>query len=186
MQDIVSIIKKGGIGVIATDTLYGVVGSAFLPEAVERIYDVKGRDENKPFIVLVSSIVDLKKFGIKLTEKHRVFLKNVWPGKVSVILPCTSKKFEYLHRGTKSLAFRMPDKKDLIELLKKTGPLVAPSANPQGMPPATTATGAKNYFKKSVDFYVSEGRKEGEPSVIISLVKKEPEIIRGSLLKLKK
>ena len=145
-MNVFPILKKGNIGVIPTDTLYGIVGSAFSKKAVERIYEVKGRDENKPFIVLIASISDLKKFDIALTVPQKKLLDGVWPASVSVILPCPQKKFQYLHRGTKSLAFRLPKDRELQTFLKQTGPLVAPSANPQGGKPAETIAEAKKYF----------------------------------------
>jgi len=171
-------IKKGGVGVLATDTLYGIVGSAFSRAAVRRIYAIKGRDDRKPFIILISSERELRRFGIALAREQKEYLESVWPGPVSVILPCPEKKFEYLHRGVKSLAFRVPKSKALRGFLKTAGPLVAPSANPQGCMPARTILEAKKYFGDSVDFYLAGGRKEGKPSKIVSLVSGAPEVLR--------
>jgi len=177
-KDIFKIIKNGGIGVVPTDTLYGIVGSAFSKSAVERIYSAKGRTKQKPFIILISSLNDLKKFGIVLNKDQKSFLNDVWPGAVSVILSCKSKKFEYLHRGKNSLAFRLPKKKKISAFLKKTGPLVAPSANPQGLIPAHTIGEAKDYFGSDMDFYVSGGLLDAKPSTIIFLSDKGPKTLR--------
>ena len=177
MQSILKI-KKDGIGILPTDTLYGVVGSAFSKKAVSRIYDVKGRNEGKPLIILIPSTTEIEKFAIKLSKAQTEYLNSIWPGPVSVILPCAQKKFHYLHRGTKSLAFRMPRSKKLRDLLAKTGPLVAPSANPQGEKPAHTIAEAKKYFGEHVDFYVPGGRKVGKPSRVISLLSSKPVIVR--------
>ncbi len=174
----IEMLKAGGVGIVPTDTLYGVCGSALSKSVVERIYRLKGRDEDKPFIVLISSIDDLKKFGIKLSPENVAFLDRTWPAQVSVILPCLLKKFEYLHRGKISLAFRLPKEKKLRDFLKETGPLVAPSANPQGESPANTIVEAKKYFDDMVDFYMAGGRKEGKPSKIVSLLGGSPEILR--------
>ncbi len=179
MIQIEKILKKDGVGILATDTLYGVVGSAYSKKAVKRVFGVKGRDSHKPLIVLIASMVDLSGFGIKITPTQKQFLDTVWPGPVSVILPCLSKKFEYIHRGSKSIAFRLPKNKKLQELLKKTGPLVAPSANPQGGKPATTIRQAKKYFSDKVDFYVT-GRPSGKASTIIDMTTGIPQIIRKS------
>jgi L-threonylcarbamoyladenylate synthase len=168
-SELAIILKTNGIAVFPTDTLYGVVGSALSKKTVERIYRLKGRDENKPFIILVSSYKDLEIFGVTLSLEQKKFLTSVWPGPVSVILPCPFKKFEYLHRGSKTLAFRMPKNKALQTLLRKTGPLVAPSANPQGEAPAETIVEAKAYFSNQVDAYVAGGRKKGKPSTVVSL-----------------
>ncbi len=175
---VVNNLKKGAIGIFPTDTLYGVVGSALSKKAVERIYHAKGRSETKPLIILISAISDIKKFGIELTPEHIAFLETVWPGPVSIILPCHNQKFAYLHRGTKSIAFRMPKNRFLREFLKRTGPLAAPSANPQGLKPAHTVAEAKKYFSTSMDFYIAGGRKVGKPSRVISLLSGKPEVIR--------
>lgn len=182
------LLNNGGIGILPTDTLYGLVGQALSQAAVERIYRVKGRKPTKPLIILIGAVSDIQKFGVprKIIQEHIKILSGLWPGKVSVILPVgkeNQKKFRYLHRGTNSLAFRLPRKKNLQALLKKTGPLVAPSANPEGLTPAETVREAKKYFNDSVDFYIPGGRKKGKPSVLVSLATKKPAVLRGELPK---
>ena len=166
---IVSILLSGGIGVFPTDTLYGVIGSAFKKETVERIYKLRKRDFKKPMIILISSLNDLKIFDIKLNKKQKDILKNLWPGKISIVLDCPLKKFSYLHRGMKTLALRFPKSKQLINILKKTGPLIATSANIAGKKPATSFIEAKKYFKDKVDFYVDAGKLKSKPSTLVRL-----------------
>jgi L-threonylcarbamoyladenylate synthase len=135
------------------------------------VYELRERNLKKPSIILISDIKDLKFFGIKTDRKTQEILARLWPGKVSVILPCADKKCSYLHRGTKSLAFRLPDRKELVNLIKKTGPLIAPSANLEGLLPATTVKEARDYFEDAVDFYVSGGKLESLPSTIVEIKK---------------
>ncbi len=170
-------LKTGGIGVIPTDTLYGLVGLALKPNTVARIYQVRRRSPDKPFIILISKLADLKKFDIELSSSQEDFLTKNWPGPLSVILPCPNPKFRYLHRGTKTLAFRLPSSKLLRALLSSTGPLVAPSANPEGLPPAKTIKEAKGYFGDRIDFY-SSGKVKNEPSTLISLVGEKVVVLR--------
>jgi len=162
-------IKKDKIGVIPTDTIYGVVASAWSKKAVERAYKIMKRNQKKPFVILISSIKDLDNFNIKLDKNTENILKQIWPGKVSVILPVPSKKFKYLHRGTKTLAFRVPKKPSLVKLLKKTGPLISTSANPEGKKPAETMAEAKKYFGDKVDFYANGGKMKSLPSTLIEI-----------------
>ena len=178
------IFQKDGLGVIATDTLYGLAGSAFSKKAVERIYKLKKRDPKKPLIILISSLADLALFKIKADQKTREKLNKHWPGKVSIIFPCPFKKFTYLHRGGKTLAFRLPAKKDLQRLLKKTGPLVAPTANPQGKAPAKTAKQARTYFGKQVDFYLDQGRLDSPPSTLIVIENNKTRVLRQGEVKI--
>lgn len=168
-EEIIRPLKLGKIGVIPTDTIYGIVGSALNPETVEKIYRLRKRAPDKPFIILISSIGDLKKFNVKLTDKQKEFLKKIWPNPVSVVLECFSEKFKYLHRGTKTLAFRIPKNKWLIKILAKTGPLVVPSANYEGEKPSETIEDAKKYFGNQVDFYIDGGIIKSKPSTLVHL-----------------
>jgi L-threonylcarbamoyladenylate synthase len=173
------ILERGGVGVLPTDTIYGIVGSALKPKTVERIYRLRRRNRKKPMIILIGSIDDLKRFGVNHDSKTKEILNRFWPGKVSIILPCPSKKFAYLHRGAKTLAFRLPAKRSLREFLRKTGPLVAPSANPEGKPPAKTIREAKKYFGKKVDFYLDIGRLAGKPSKLVDLLSRRRAVVRA-------
>lgn len=164
-----AVLAGGGVGVLPTDTIYGIVGSALAPKTVERIYRLRRRNKKKPVIVLIESLDDLKKFGVALTSKERALTKRLWPGKVSIILPCRSAKFAYLHRGTKTLAFRMPKPRWLRALLAETGPLVAPSANIEGEPPAKTVAKARRYFGTKIEFYGDAGTIASAPSTLVAL-----------------
>ena len=156
-------LKRGEIAVIPTDTIYGIVCSALKKESVEKLYKIRKRDSLKPMIILIGSLDDLSIFNIKKSE----IFNKYWPGRVSIIVECNN--FEYLHRGKKTLAFRLPDDKDLINILKISGPIVAPSANIEGQPPAETIEKAKEYFGERVDIYVDKGIIKSKPSKIISL-----------------
>ncbi|MCI0532675.1 threonylcarbamoyl-AMP synthase [bacterium] len=175
----ISILKSGGIGVMPTDTIYGIVCSALLPSAVERLYRVRRRDTEKPFIVLILDVSELMRFCIAPNEQDKKMLDGLWPGKVSVIFPCSSPEFFYLHRGTKEIAFRIPADDSLRAFLKKAGPLAAPSANPAGLPPAETIEEARNYFGKEADFYIDGGHITGNPSKLVRLRDGEIEILRA-------
>lgn len=154
-KDFIKILKNDGVGIMLTDTIYGFVGSSFSKKAISRIYKIKGRDKGKKLINLISDIKDIKKFGIDYRPYEKI-LKKYWPGKVTIIIKGTS--------------FRLPKKKSLINILKKTGPLVAPSANPQGFLPAENITEAKKYFGEKVDFYLKGTKPNKKPSKIIKIL----------------
>jgi L-threonylcarbamoyladenylate synthase len=163
-------LRNGGVAVIPTDTLYGIVAPALNKQAVEKVYALRKRSPQKPCIILIPDIKSLELFGIKLTSDQKIFLQNHWPNPLSIILPTPLKKFTYLHRDTNALAFRMPKQKALRDFLKKTGPLIAPSANVEGAPPAQTITEAKNYFGNNV-LYKAGGRKNAPASTLVALSK---------------
>ncbi len=151
--NVVQNLRAGNVGVLRTDTLYGLVCLANNQAAVERVFAIKGRDETKSPIILIGDSVQL--FDTP-SEKEQAVLQRVWPGKTSVIL--NSKKAPaWIERDNGSVAYRLPDSPLLQKLLKSTGPLIAPSANPQGDPPAQNIQQAVAYFGDTVDFYIDEG-----------------------------
>ncbi len=177
-KEIVEKLKNNGVGILLTDTIYGLVGSALSKKVIKRIYSLRQRNSQKPMIILISCLNDLKLFGVKTDGEIRKHLLKLWPGKISVILPCSLKKFEYLHRGSKTLAFRLPFKKELVNLIKQTGPLVAPSANPEGLAPAENIEQARKYFGQKVNFYLDAGKSQSLPSTLIQIINHKIVVLR--------
>jgi L-threonylcarbamoyladenylate synthase len=162
-------LKGGGIGVAPTDTIYGIVCSALNEKAVEKVYEVRRRRPEKPCIILIADVADLALFGIAVDWTTEQLMNQLWPGPVSIVLPCLAEQFAYLHRGTHTLAFRLPADEELRASLRETGPLIAPSANPEGLSPAVTIEKAREYFSDNVDFYEDAGPRVGEPSTVLEV-----------------
>lgn len=167
LQELIANIKAGQTGVMPTDTIYGIVASVKFPEAIERIYELTGRPKDKPFIVLVADPSGLDEFKIEVSEAQQESLDRLWPGPVSVILPCPSAEMEYIHRGKQSIALRVPDLPWLESLLKETGPIIATSANPPGQPTPDNLPEIKQSLP-GLDFYV-EGQVSDTPSKLVKL-----------------
>lgn len=173
MKSFKEIIKEGGIAVMRTDTLYGIVADAHNQKSVQRIYSVKKRNLLKPVIVLIADYHDLQKFGIILTMDLKKHLEKYWPGKVSIILKPEQSLINthYIHKGTEGIAFRMPSNEKLRDLLRDVGPLVAPSANPEGLTPAKNIQEAIDYFGDEVDYYLDGGEvTDTKPSKVVKIV----------------
>lgn len=172
--EVVTTLMSGGIGVIRTDTLYGVVASARDEHAVARVYALKRRDPSKAVIVLIGSVSQL--FD-QVPERARPVIETVWPGPVSVILP-TEHGPEWVHRGSQTIAYRLPADDNLRRLLQETGPLIAPSANPESLPPATTVEEAIAYFGDMVDVYVDGGSTDGTAASQLFSIDESGEVTR--------
>ncbi len=167
-------IKSGDVGVLPTDTTYGLVASAQIPGAAKRIHVLKGRD-GKPGTLIAATVEQLAELGVKLRYLRAV--EHFWPNPISVVIPIDP-ALSHLHQGKMSLAMRIPSNKKLLDLLEKTGPLITTSANNSGHPPATTIAQARIYFGDDVDFYVNGGEQLGEPSTIIRVIDDAIEVIR--------
>lgn len=172
-QKIVALLGKGAVGVLPTDTLYGLVCRASDDAAVKRLYALKKR-EAKPGTVIAASLDQLIELGIK--ARYLKAVRHFWPGSVSIVVP--SHDLAYIHLGKGSIALRIPANESLIKLLQQTGPLLTTSVNYTGQPPANTLSQAQKYFDK-LDFYVRAGDLSArKPSTIIRIVDDAVEILR--------
>lgn len=168
-MDLIKTLKNGGIAVMPTDTIYGLVCCALNEVSVGKLYEMRKKPPYKPLIILISDIEDLKKFSIVVSDAQRKVLDTYWPGAVSVIFDYSNNDFNYLTHSTDTITFRLPQDLELRNLLKETGPVIAPSANLSGMPPAKTPEEAKSYFGNTVDMYIDGGEIVGNASKIIKL-----------------
>ncbi len=176
---LVEMIRGGAIGVIPTDTVYGLVCVAADREAVKRLYALKKR-EHKPGTIIAADIEGLVLLGIK--RRYLTAVAHLWPGAVSVETPHA---VDYLSQGTGRQAIRIPDNDALRHLLVETGPLQTTSANQPDEPTATSIAEAQAYFGKAVDFYVDGGDLSGRPpSTIIRIVDDAIEILRVGAVKI--
>lgn len=164
--EVASVLNTGGIVILRTDTLYGVIARADDEQAVRRVYELKGRDETKSPIILIADVTDTYD---EIPQAATATVNELWPGKVSIILS-SDRAPSWIQRGNKSVAYRLPDSSHLRSLISQTGPLIAPSANPQGEHPAMTIEEAIDYFGESIDLYVDGGIvKDSTPSQIIRI-----------------
>lgn len=172
----------GAVGVLPTDTVYGLVARAHDQSAVQRLYDLKSR-EGKPGTLIAADTSQLAELGLK--TRYLKAVEQFWPGAVSVILPCSDPALQYLHQGKYSLAVRIPDQPELLRLLERTGPLLTSSANHPAEPTANTVDEARAYFGDKVDFYVDGGDLSGRaPSTVIRIVDDAIEVLREGAVKL--
>jgi L-threonylcarbamoyladenylate synthase len=167
IDKVVRVLKEGGIVCAPTDTIYGLLADADNRKAVERLYELR-RPSGRPFIVLIPDVEDALNFDIRMPRLGFALLSLG----LTVIFQKRTTIPTYLTRWRKSLALRVPSRGTFItKLMKKFGgPLVAPSANPEGMPPARDVKEAMDYFGDKIDLYVRGAKLEGKPSTIVKFV----------------
>lgn len=174
-------ITAGAVGALPTDTVYGLVAPAQVPDAVAKLYALKKR-EKKPGTLIAANSAQLVELGIK--ARYLKAVEQYWPNPISIIIP-TGPDLPYLHQGAYSLAVRIPADADIQALLTVTGPLLTSSANAPGKPPANTCKEAIAYFGDTIDYYVDGGDLSGrEASTIIRMVDDAVEVIREGSIKI--
>jgi L-threonylcarbamoyladenylate synthase len=175
------LLRAGQVGVIPTDTVYGLAALASNAGAVQELYDLKAR-EHKPGTIVAANIEQLVTLGIP--RRYLKAVEQFWPNSLSVVVPADA-NLQYLHQGKFSLALRVPADAALQQLLQETGPLLTSSANHPGQPPATTIKEAQAYFADTVPFYVDGGDLSGrQPSTIIRVVDDAIEVIREGAVRI--
>lgn len=176
-----NLLLDGSVGILPTDTVYGLVCAANNAEAVTRVYKLKSR-EHKPGTIVASSIDQLVALGLK--ARYLKAVEQYWPGPVTIVIPC-GPELNYLDMGLRTLAVRISDNETLNALIDVTGPLLTTSANLPGEKPADTIAEAEKYFGNSVDFYVEGGNlSDREPSTLIRVVDDAVEVLRQGAVKI--
>ena len=175
-------LKNGAVGFMPSDTIYGLSCRALNKNAVERLYKIKKRGKNKPFIVLISGTSQLPDLDVITTDVAPAL--RYWPGRLTIICDANNAPV-WLHRGTKTLAVRQPDDEALRNLIDKTGPLISTSANLASNKSALTVNKAQKYFGEKLDFYVDKGAINRKPSTIIRATFSKVEVVRQGAVKIK-
>ncbi|HCJ66939.1 MAG TPA: threonylcarbamoyl-AMP synthase [Elusimicrobia bacterium] len=151
------IIKKGGLVIFPTDTVYGLAANAFLPEARKRIYRVKGRKFDKPLIFLIDEIKKIYPLISELPKEAEKLIKRYWPGPLSIIFK-VSPLGVILTGGLKTIGLRIPDNKIALSLVTACGiPLATTSANLSGRESPNRAKQAIRNLKGKVELILASG-----------------------------
>jgi len=174
---------SGKIFIYPTDTIYGIGGNPFDENVVRRIADIKGRNENKQYIWLMSDFENLMNYVEIASEIYLDFLQKIWPAPVTVILNLNERTKEIINQD--SIAVRIPQNNFCLKLLKEISrPLISTSVNRTGENPLNEIDQIVNNFLPDVDaivFYY--GTTEKKSSTIIDLTSKQPKLVREGSIK---
>ena len=175
LEPLAAILKRGGVALLPTDTIYGLHAVATNEEAVARIAAIKARDGSKPFVVLGSSKAQLASIGARFEANSRI-VDELWPGPLTAIV--NLEKPVAASRGAASLAVRVPSLAWLRDLIEMTGPLASTSANLSGEPPVIAPHQLSNELLAAIDEIVDAGPLDGKASTIVDFTHAEPRLIR--------
>ncbi len=158
------VIKRGGIVVFPTETVYGIGADAYNKRALKRIYKIKGRPSDNPSMIHVSSMRMASSIGI-FTKRYYKTVERLWPGPLAFVVDARPG----LNRTEVSI--RMPGHKVALELIRASNtPIAAPSANISKRPSSTNAKHALKYFDGKVDLIIDSGpTRKGIESTILDL-----------------
>jgi L-threonylcarbamoyladenylate synthase len=160
------IIKKNGIVIYPTETVYGIGANIFSNIALEKVFAIKKRDTDKPVSVAVSDFGMMEDL-VYIGENEKRFIDMFLPGPVTVVLKKREKVSNLLTSGSDLLGIRFPAHDTTIKLIRLAGvPITSTSANFSGeAPPKRVAQ-----IKIAADYIIEGGDCSGEPSTVVDLV----------------
>jgi tRNA threonylcarbamoyl adenosine modification protein (Sua5/YciO/YrdC/YwlC family)/dephospho-CoA kinase len=178
------IIKRGGLVAVPTETVYGLAANGFDAKAVEKIYEVKGRPENKPLSLMVYDAGAMDELCEEVPDAARFLAECFWPGPLTIVLKAKNTVPEIVRAGGETVGLRCPKQEQTLELIKNAQlPLAAPSANPSGGKSPLSAREVLDYFDGKIDAVIDGGTCEnGFESTIIDMSRTPYIILRQGAL----
>ena len=186
MKKSAEILRNGGIVAIPTETVYGLAADALNPEAVRKIFAAKGRPQDNPLIVHVSSLDEIPPLVEKVDPRLYKLAEKFWPGPLTVIMKKSGLIPDEVCAGLPTVAIRMPSHPVAAAIIKASGvPLAAPSANASGRPSPTKAAHVAEDLDGRIDAIVDGGEcTVGVESTVITLATVIPCIVLKTKLSL--
>ncbi|WP_352419512.1 L-threonylcarbamoyladenylate synthase [Proteiniborus sp.] len=180
IKEAAEIIKGGGTVAFPTETVYGLGANALDETAIEKIFLAKGRPQDNPLIVHISSIAQLDDLVENIPEKAYLLMERFWPGPLTLIFNRTNKIPDRITGGLSTVAIRMPNNNIALELIKHSGlPIAAPSANTSGKPSPTNSSHVIHDLSGKIDMIIDGGSTGvGLESTVLDISGDIPTILR--------
>jgi L-threonylcarbamoyladenylate synthase len=181
---VAQIIARGGVIAFRTDTFYGLGADPFNRDAVQRIKHLKGREDHKPILIVLSDPAVVTRFIAEPGTTFEMLAEKFWPGPLTLVGQAVSDLPEEITAGTNTIGVRLPGDDRVRALVQACGgALTATSANPTNEVPARTAQKVFSYFGKEIDLIVDDGDAVTDrPSTVVDVCEVEPRLIREGVI----
>jgi L-threonylcarbamoyladenylate synthase len=179
VKDAINLLKQGEVVAFPTETVYGLGASIFIPEALQKIFTIKGRPSDNPLIVHIASIEEAELLAEDLPPAFYTLAQKFWPGPLTLVVKKRPHISPLVSCSLPTIALRMPSHPIALELIRGAGPLAAPSANLSGRPSPTSAEDVLEDFADKIPLVIDGGKCAiGIESTVISLLGKTPTLLR--------
>ena len=163
-----------------TDTFYGLGADPFNTMAVARIRALKGREENKPILLLLADASEADRFIADRSQQFEEVARKFWPGPLTIVGRAVADLLPEITAGTGTVGVRVPADSNVRDLVRECGgALTATSANPSGSEPARSAKDVREYFGDQIDLVIDGGEVTAtEPSTVLDVTTLPPRVLR--------
>ena len=178
IDQVVSILRHGGIIAYPTDTYYGIGCDIMNKKAIERIYQLRQRDKKKPFSFICSSLKNISRYA-KVTNYAYKNIRHLLPGPYTFVLPGSKLVPKIMLTNRKTAGIRVPDNRICMALVEALGnPIISTSAKAPDGSIFHDASLIHEYFDNRLDVVIDGGYISGKPSSVVSILDDTPEVIR--------
>lgn len=173
-------LKNGKLAAFPTETVYGLAAGILNQDALQRVYDVKGRPSNKPLPVQIADVDSLNYIASDIPEIGIRLIEAFFPGPLTIILNALDSVSPLITANTGKVGIRMPDHRVALELIKAAEmPIAAPSANTSGLEPPIDAQMILNDIGGKIEYIIDAGKcKLGNPSTVVDVTENTLKIVR--------
>lgn len=176
-------LRQGNLVAFPTDTVYGLAADPFNISAIIKLFETKGRDNNKAIAILVGNLNQVNLIAESFTDNAKILTRHFWPGGLTVIVP-KRKDIPDLLSGNQTIGIRMPDHPFALDLLNQYGPLATTSANLSGGPNPLNARDVLIQLNNRVPLIIDGGDCPGGiPSTIVDCTIEALHILRTGAIK---
>ena len=164
------VLGESGLIALPTESFYGLAVAPFDEQALARLWQVKGRSEGKPILVLIGDRSQLGPFVRNIPPAASVLMNAFWPGPLTIVFPAALGLSDAVTAGTGSIGMRLCAWQPLVDLLRRVGPVTGTSANREGIPPPRTAEEVQRNLGDALDLIIDAGPTPGgQPSTVIDV-----------------
>ncbi len=177
----VDLLKDGGVIAYPTDTIYGFGCDMYNKKAIQRIYQIKKRDTQKPFSFICSDLKNISLYAQVTNQAYKI-MKRCLPGPYTFILLGTKLVPKIMVTKRKTVGIRVPNNNICLSLVKTLGnPIISTSVGLSGGEVFSDPSLIEETFSSQIDLTIDGGLLASQPSTIISLIDDEVEVIREGL-----
>jgi L-threonylcarbamoyladenylate synthase len=179
------IIKKGGVVIFPTETVYGIGADVFNTKAIKKIFKIKGRSFSNPLSVHLSNKKDIQEIAVNLSDIAYMIIEKFLPGPLTIVLEKNKNIPDEVTAGKKTVGIRIPDHPVALRFIEESQTFIAaPSANFSGEKSPKNISEIPEKILSSVDFILDCGdTKIGVPSTVIDLTQNPPVILREGAIR---
>ena len=184
IQDAAKVVANGGVIAFRTDTFYGLGADPFDRAAVQRIKELKGREDDKPILIVISNLDQIERFIAMPSHSFQLLSKEFWPGALTLIGKARPEVPKEITAGSGTIGVRLPNDERVRALVRACGgALTATSANLSHEPPASSAVAVQHYFVEGIDLIIDDGESQTDAaSTVVDATGYKPKLIREGVV----